>query len=72
MMERAAVASKTVATIGYDRATATLEVNFVNRGCYLYFGVPEKAYQTLMLAPSKGQYINEFIKCAGYRYRRVR
>jgi hypothetical protein len=61
-MERNNVASSNISSIGYDPQTSTLEVEFLNGGTYQYYGVPENMYQQLMSAPSKGQFLNTYIK----------
>ena len=40
-MNRSAVASSNVSSIGYDTATQTLEVEFLNGRVYQYYGVPD-------------------------------
>ena len=66
-MERSTVISSNISSIGYDVSTETLEVEFQDGGIYHYFGVPETIYAGLMQAPSKGRYLNEYVKdCCGY------
>ncbi|MBX3210393.1 MAG: KTSC domain-containing protein [Labilithrix sp.] len=69
-MIRDPVASTNVASIGYDADSATLEVEFVNGFVYQYFNVPSGLYEQLMAAPSKGQFLNRYIR-NGYPYSRV-
>lgn len=69
-MNRDAVSSTNVASIGYDAATLTLEVEFRTGNVYQYFDVPETAYRELMSGASIGKYINTVIK-QSYRYARV-
>ncbi len=40
-MNRVAVQSSNVASVGYDASSSTLEVAFHGGGVYQYFGVPE-------------------------------
>jgi hypothetical protein len=61
-MERKAVSSSTIASIGYDPATETLEIEFHKTGLYQYFNVPLIVYETLMAAPSQGAFFNLNIK----------
>ena len=61
-MDRQSVQSSNVAEIGYDVASATLEVAFRNGSAYQYFDVPENTYQELMRADSIGSYFNRQIK----------
>lgn len=69
-MMRDAVASSNVASVGYDEPSQTLEVEFTNGSIYQYFNVGELLYQEFMQAPSKGQFLNAYIKNA-YAYSRV-
>jgi hypothetical protein len=69
-MRRVPVNSTTIAEIGYDEASRTLEIMFRNGRIYQYFDVPEQEYRTLMAASSHGQYLNQYIK-GRYRYARV-
>ena len=70
-MERTAVESTNVASVGYDIESAILEVEFAHGGIYQYFGVPLFVYQGLMHASSKGKYLNEIVKRGGYQYSRT-
>ena len=56
--------------MGYDDAANTLEVEFRSGAIYQYYGVPQNMYEQLLQAPSKGQFINTYIKNA-YAYSRV-
>jgi hypothetical protein len=69
-MERQAVISSNIASIGYDEATSTLEVEFLNGSVYHYYDVPYNEYQDLMSADSQGKYLAANIK-GRYRYSRV-
>lgn len=69
-MERYQVASSNVASIGFDEATQTLEVEFLNGTVYQYYNVSEYMYQQLTHAPSKGRFLNTYIKNA-FPYSRV-
>lgn len=69
-MDRTLVQSSNVLSLGYDEATNTLEVEFAKGAIYQYFGVPLNIYEQLMQAPSKGQFINTYIKNA-YPFSRV-
>ena len=53
---RQRVNSSTVASIGYDPATAILEVEFVNGS--IYHNVPAAIFEQFRTAPSKGRYVN--------------
>lgn len=69
-MERQSVQSSNVASVGYEVATGTLEVEFQNSAIYQYYGVPNNLFDQFMQAPSKGQFLNAYIKNA-YAYSRV-
>lgn len=69
-MERKSVSSSNIASIGYDEATSTLEIEFLNNSIYQYFDVPQHIYQGLMNADSHGQYLAQNIKGV-YRYSKV-
>jgi KTSC domain len=61
-MERTPVESSSVASVGYDRVTCELEIEFQNGRTYRYLQVPPAAHRLLMLAPSIGEYLNRVIK----------
>lgn len=69
-MDRNYVVSSNIASIGYDEATETLEVEFLNRSVYQYYNVPGGLYEKLMQESSKGRFLNTYIKNA-YPYSRV-
>jgi hypothetical protein len=61
-MERSFVESSSVRSIGYDRATFELEIEFHNGRAYRYQQVPIAAYRLLLQAPSIGEFVNKQIK----------
>jgi len=61
-MNRDYVASSNIASIGYDEATETLEVEFLNSSTYQYYNVPVNMYENLMHESSKGRFLNTYIK----------
>jgi len=69
-MERKSVQSSNIASIGYDEATSTLEIEFLNNSVYQYFDVPQYIYNELMEAESHGKYLAQNIKGI-YRYSRI-
>lgn len=69
-MERYYVTSSNLASVGYDAATQTLEVQFLNGSIYQYFNVPRHIYEQLMREGSKGRFLNAYIKNA-YPFSRV-
>ncbi len=71
-MQLVRVQSTNLAAVGYEASSLTLEVAFTNGTAYQYYAVPANVHQGLMAAPSKGAYLDQFVKRAGYRYARVR
>jgi hypothetical protein len=69
-MNRISVSSSSIAEIGYDEPTQTLEIQFRHGGVYQYFDVPTRVYEELIAAPSQGRYVAEQIK-GTYRYARA-
>jgi hypothetical protein len=61
-MNRIAVQSSNILSVGYDAGAGTLEVEFTSGSVYQYFDVPESEYEGLMNAGSKGRYFNRDIK----------
>ena len=61
-MLRQSVPSSNVASIGYDDATETLEVEFVSGSIYQYYNVPRNLFEELVSAASKEQFLNQYIK----------
>lgn len=59
-----------MSSIGYDPATAILEIEFLSGGIYQYFDVPEHIHQDLMNASSHGKFFAEYIKY-NYRYQKI-
>ena len=70
-MNRESVSSSNIASIGYDSNQRVLEVEFLNRSVYQYFGVPENLYDGLMRAASHGSYFDSYIKKGRFRYQRI-
>jgi len=69
-MTRDPVASSNIASIGYAPDSETLEIEFTSGSIYQYFNIPSGLHGQLMDAPSKGQFLNAYIK-NGYPYSRV-
>jgi hypothetical protein len=61
-MERTLVNSSNVTSIGYDPASATLEIEFTNGSIYQYFDVPESVHVELMGSASIGRTVNMLVK----------
>lgn len=71
-MERIAVKSSNLASVGYDLESSILEIEFNHGGIYQYFNVSENIYNGLINASSHGQYFDKNIKKANYRYQKIR
>lgn len=61
-MERQAVDSSSIASIGYSPDSETLEVEFKNQTIYEYYNVPQVIFDQLMAAPSIGSYFSTNIR----------
>src|SRR5690606_33044006 len=61
-MLRELQSSTSIMSIGYDKASRILEVEFVSGGIYQYYDVPVDLYSQLLKAESKGQFVNTMIK----------
>ena len=61
-MRRAPVSSSSIASVGFDVALATLEIEFVSGAVYRYFAVPAAVHFHLMGAASKGAFLNRFVR----------
>lgn len=70
-MERQAVVSSNIASVGYEVLTKTLEIEFHNNKVYQYYDVTLFVYEELMSASSHGKYFDQNIKNAGYSYLQV-
>jgi KTSC domain len=60
--QRQPVSSSDVASISYDEATQTLEIEFKATGVYRYFSVPKPVFDELSATPSPGKYFLQNIK----------
>ena len=54
--------SSVVAAIRYDASSSTLRVVYVSGTVYDYKNVPEKVYNEMKKASSKGEFLNKEIK----------
>jgi hypothetical protein len=61
-MERVAVESNSLRSIGYDEATGVLEVEFTSGRIYSYSEVPPDTHAWLMRTKGKGGYFNRMIR----------
>jgi lysyl-tRNA synthetase class 2 len=56
--------SSAIARAAYDEAAMTLDLWYKGGDRYRYFGVPEAVFDTLLAAPSAGEFVNREIKPA--------
>lgn len=70
-LQRIRVKSSSIASVGYNNDSATMEVEFHNGYIYQYYLVPQRTYKQLLAAPSLGEYFNNVVKKAGYPSSRV-
>lgn len=61
-MRRRPVSSSAISSVGYDRKSRTLELEFSSGGVYDYHEVPPRVYEELMSAESKGRFVSERIR----------
>ncbi len=69
-MNRDPIASSNLVSVGYDEPSQTLEIEFINGTVYQYYNVDAALCEQFMQAPSKGQFLNTYIRNA-YPYSRV-
>ena len=61
-MKRKQVVSSNIDSIGYNKRSKKLEVEFKGGSVYQYEGVPAEVYQGLMNAKSAGGFLSQWIK----------
>jgi len=70
-VKRTRVVSSSVAAVGYDEETRTLEVEFLDGRVYRYFAVPPHVPATMLTGSvSVGRFLNDEIK-GRYRYEKL-
>lgn len=70
MPEMQPVSSSNIAAVGYDAASQSVYVQFINGSTYAYKGVPEHEFENLRTASSIGSYLNRNYKNV-YPYERA-
>lgn len=65
------VQSSSLAAVGYDTATSTLEIEFTSGAVYRYTNVGVETVRELLDAPSMGRYFVHEIK-GRYPYARIK
>ncbi|WP_030061371.1 MULTISPECIES: KTSC domain-containing protein [Streptomyces] len=68
-MDRTAVDSSVLRSVGYDPAARQLELEFTGGRLYVYEDVPARVHRELLAAPSHGRYFVRRIR-GRYAYRR--
>ncbi|MGI8402715.1 MAG: KTSC domain-containing protein [Gemmatimonadaceae bacterium] len=71
-MDRIAVNSSELVSVGYDSTSCVLEVEYMTGAVYTYLDVPRSVHAELMSATSHGKYFNQYVRNAGYAYSRIR
>jgi hypothetical protein len=61
-IQRQPVNSSDIASIGYDDASETLEIEFKATGVYRYFSVPKNVHDEFARTPSPGKFFLQHIK----------
>lgn len=61
-MQRQSVNSESIASVGYDRASRVVEIEFTGGAIYRYSPVPVYIFRELLDAPSKSDFVNSVIK----------
>jgi hypothetical protein len=61
-MRRQPVSSSALRSVGYERQSQTLEVEFASGEVYRYLGVELIVHKALLRADSMGRFVNERIK----------
>jgi hypothetical protein len=69
-MNRTEISSSNIKSVGYDKQTRILEVEFNNNQVYQYYDVEDRVFSELMSAESKGKYFYENIR-KNYSYFKV-
>ena len=65
------VVSSNLAAVGYDGQAGRLYVRVLEREPLLLPGRPRSVYRALMTAPSHGEFLDAYVKKAGYPYSRL-
>jgi len=61
-VQRIPITSASIASLGYDPATSTLEVEFEGGGVYRYFAVPRAVHESLLKSESIGRTFNVVVR----------
>jgi len=61
-IDRQPVVSSDIASIGYDEASETLEIEFKATGVYRYFSIPRSVAEEFQRTPSPGKFFRQNVK----------
>jgi hypothetical protein len=61
-VRREPVESSVIRSVGYERETSTMEVEFHTDKVYRYFAVPHSVYDGLVSAESVGAFFNQRVR----------
>jgi len=61
-LEKLAVKSRILRSLGYDASTKILEIEFHSGHVYQYLGVPPKVYNDLMRSSEIGKYFTDKVR----------
>ena len=61
-MLREVVESSSLRSVGYDRTTQTLEIEFRSGGVYRYNDVPDTVWSELRRSASKGKFFQDRVR----------
>ena len=70
-MERVFVDSSMIKSIGYDKNSETLEVEFSRGTIYHYYQVPENLHSDVMDSESIGKEFSRVITKGGFKFKRM-
>ena len=70
-MDRQAVDSSMIRSLGYNPEGQILEVEFVKGQVYQYEGVPVEVFDTLIDSDSIGKAFSQHVRSQGYAYKQV-
>jgi hypothetical protein len=70
-MNRTAVTSSNIRSIGFEPESETLEVEFKSGGLYQYANVPKSLFDRFMAASSKGRFFDQYVRDK-FRTRKIR
>ncbi|MEQ1852190.1 MAG: KTSC domain-containing protein [Chthoniobacteraceae bacterium] len=71
LIERKAVKSSDLASVGYDQKSRVLEIEFHSGGIYRYHEVPREIFDRLLAAESKGRFFAGQIRHR-FRFERIK